>query len=149
MWIRSHIVKSRLLDLQHCNTRNRLGKSGLVLYSQYCKAPLYRDPYFNRIIVHLWDALPRTLYCIQSSEPISSFKRKLKAFYHERLNFVFDGVNFTELRRYKLPIIKYEQSKKLLKCLWNGWKFFLKLCWFYSLKYAEYHAVFYFRPAIR
>jgi hypothetical protein len=34
-----------------------------------------------------------------------------------------------------------------LKCLWNGWNFFLKLCWFYSLKYAEYHAVFYFCPA--
>jgi hypothetical protein len=38
---------------------------------------------------------------------------------------------------------------KILKCLWNDWNFFLKLCWFYNLKYTEYHAVVYFRPAIR
>ena len=95
--------------IQHCNTRTRLGMSGLTLYSQHCKTSLYRDSYFN-ILVHLWNALPST---IQTSDKISSFKILLKEFYVERLRQVFDGDN---IRTFKLVCPKCGRVNAMSCC---------------------------------
>jgi hypothetical protein len=40
--------------IQHCNSRTRLGMSGLTLYSQQCKTWLYRDSYRSVLYVEFW-----------------------------------------------------------------------------------------------
>ena len=85
-------------------------KTGLALNVQHCKTSLYRDSYFNRIVVLYID---RNISTIQTCTSILSFRKKLKTFYIERLNLIFDGDN---IRTFKLVCPKCRRINTMSIC---------------------------------
>ena len=75
-------------------SQTRHAASGLNFKLHKSRTSTFRDFYINRIII-LWNSLPNA---IKQAESLDSFKRKIKSFYFNRLNNVFDGNNFSSFK---------------------------------------------------
>lgn len=84
------------------------------------KTNSFRDTYFFRI-VNLWNALPNEITTITS---VSLFKSKLKSFYFQKLQYVFDQ---DDIRSYKIivPSVVRQISPQVViasdNLVWVGW----------------------------
>ena len=70
--------------------------AGVYLKTLRTRTSCFRNSYFNRIVLNLWNSLPDI---VKNCTTVSGFKNQLKKFYFSGLFRVFDADN---IRSYKI-----------------------------------------------
>ena len=92
-----------------CTGRSRRGTSRQFLNINSAKTSLFRNSFFIRM-PYMWNALPCE---IKSESNVATFKKKLKSFFFNRLQKVFDP---DDIRTFKIICCKCRKSNTLRRC---------------------------------